>query len=193
MKVNRKLALVVILGLIQPIVAHADNLFRLSWRGKVYTSGPAGVVVRRCSEKDFVQKVATDNGLDPNSLVFVYRADKHDTAVVRAADGAFVADVLQMEYNYTEATNGTATQTVRQALLYDEAHTNALGSVFGTEKVKRDATGKLIAYSFRGTFQYSVPENDMVYSGTFVAGKRVVDTSSPQDTSSQDTSAQPAQ
>src|SRR5436190_2646770 len=130
MKIIGKLAIMVTFGLIQTLTLQADDLFRMSWRGKVYTSGAAGVVIKRVSEKDFVQKVASDNGLDANSLVFVYRADKHDTAVVRASDGAFVADVLQMEYTYTEATNSAATQTVRQALLYDEAHTNPLGSAF---------------------------------------------------------------
>src|SRR5258706_6193350 len=126
MKIRNQLALLAAIGLIQPMALNADNLFRLTWRGKVYTSGPGGVVVRSFTEKELVQKVATDNGLDANTLVFVYRPDKHDTAVVRIADGAFVADVIQMEDQYTEVRNATATQTVRQALLYDESHTNAL-------------------------------------------------------------------
>jgi hypothetical protein len=176
---------ILIMGLVQPLALHADDLFRLTWHGKVYTSGAGGVVIKSVSEKDFVQKVAQDNGLDPATLVFVYRPDKHDTAVVRASDGAFVADVLQMEYNFTEATNSTDTQTVRQALLYDEAHTIALGSAFGTEKTRRDPSGKITGYSFRGTFQYSIPENGTVYSGTFAAGKRVVDTSTPPPDTSQ--------
>jgi len=175
-----------------PICAlQADDLFKLTWKGKAYTSGPGGVVVRQVTEKDFIAKVAQDNGLNPSTLVFVYRANKHDTAVVRVSDGGFVADVIQMEYNFTEATNSVGTQTVRQALLYDEDHQVALGSAFGTEKVKRDASGNILNYSFRGTFQYSIPETDTVYSGTFVAGKRVNDTSSQQqDTTNQQTSGQ---
>lgn len=188
MKKFHRLVLTIAAMLISASALQADDLFRLTWHGKAYTSGPGGVVVKNVTEKDFIAKVATDNGLDAATLAFVYRADKHDTAVVRLSDGAFVADVIQMEYNYTEATNSTDTQTVRQALLYDEDHTIALGSALGTEKVKRDASGNIVKYSFRGTFQYSIPETDTVYSGTFVAGKRVNDTSS-QDTSTQQTTS----
>jgi hypothetical protein len=181
MKKTDRLILIIAMMLMPACVLRADDLFKLTWHGKAYTSGPGGVVVRPFTEKDFIAKVAQDNGLDPATLVFVYRADKHDTAVVRISDGAFVADVIQMEYNFTEATNSAGTQTVRQAVLYDEEHYPiALGSAFGTEKVKRDASGNITGYSFRGTFQYSIPETDTVYSGTFAAGKRVNDTSTPQ-------------
>ena len=188
MKIDLKMAFVAVLASILPMALSADNLFRLTWHGKVYSSGANGVIVRPFTEKEFVQKVAANNNLNPNSLMFVYRPDKHDTVVVQAANGAFVADVIKMEYQYTEATNSAATQTVRQALLYDEAHNTPLGSAFGTEKIKRDASGNITGYSFRGTFQYSMPENNLVYSGTFVANKRVIDKSSQQD--QQDTSNQ---
>jgi|KBSMisStaDraftv2_1062788.scaffolds.fasta_scaffold74646_2 hypothetical protein len=193
MKKHYRFLGILILNFVQTFALQADDLFRMSWHGKVYTSGPNGVVVRPFTEKDFIQKIAADNGLNPAGLIFVYRADKHDTAVVRASDGAFVADVIQMEYNYTEAKNSTDTQTVRQALLYDENHSVALGSALGTEKVKRDANGNITAYNFRGTFQYSIPENGAVYSGNFVASKRVADTSSQQDTSQQQTQTQQSQ
>jgi len=49
------------------------------------------------TEQDFVNKVAQDNGLDPSTLVFVYRPDRRDTVVVRASNGAFIADVIQLE------------------------------------------------------------------------------------------------
>src|SRR4051812_2741405 len=87
---------------------NADDLYRLSWRATVYThDGNGQVIAHSLTEKDLIQKVATDNGLDPKSLAFVYRANKHDTAVVDAATGAFVADVYQMEYNFTEVSNST--------------------------------------------------------------------------------------
>jgi len=165
------------LGLLS-LSLQADDLFKLSWRGTAYTTdGNGNVVAKTATEKDFIQKVATDNGLDPKSLVFVYRADKHDTAVVDASTGAFVADVIQMEYNFTDVSNSDQSKTVRQAFLYDEAHSSALGSAFGTETAKRDSNGNLTSYSFRGTFQYSIPENDAVYSGSFSTGARVKDTS----------------
>jgi hypothetical protein len=178
MKPGDILKLGLILGVLQPLVSQADDLFQLSWRGVSYSTGPNGqVVTKPVSERDFIEKVASDNSLDPRQLVFVYRPDKHDTAVVMASTGAFVADVIQMEYNYTEVTNSTDTQIVRQAFLYDEAHTSALGSAFGTERAKRDVNGNLVSDSFHGTFQYSIPETGVVYSGTFTSGRRIKDTS----------------
>jgi hypothetical protein len=162
----------------QPLLGNADDLYRLTWRGSVYTTDASGqLVTRLATEKDFIQKVANDNGLDPKSLAFVYRPNKHDTAVVDAATGAFIADVIQMEHNFTEVSNSGQTKTVRQAFLFDEAHDSALGSAFGTETARRDANGNLLSYTFRGTYQYSIPETGAVYSGTFSTGRRVNDTS----------------
>src|SRR5437879_2276790 len=99
---NLMMAMALPLGLMQPLVGSADDLFRLTWHGTVYSTDANGqLVARTASEKDFIQKVASDNGLDPKSLAFVYRPNKHDTAVVDAASGAFVADVIQMEHNFT--------------------------------------------------------------------------------------------
>src|SRR5882762_1916262 len=94
------------LALIGPLVANGDDLFRMTWRGTSYTTGANGQVVSKSfSEKDFVQQVATNNGLDPKTLVFVYRAAKRDTAVVLATNGQFISDVIQMENNFTDITN----------------------------------------------------------------------------------------
>src|SRR3989442_130993 len=97
MKMRTIAGLILAVGLSQPLLSQADDLFRMSWHGTVYTTGANGqVVARGFSERDFVQRVAADNGLDPRTLVFVYRPDKHDTAVVQASNGQFVADVIQM-------------------------------------------------------------------------------------------------
>ncbi len=166
------------LGLLQPLAARADELFQMAWRGTAYTTGSRGqIVARPFSERDFVNKVATDNSLDPHTLVFVYRPLKHDTAVVRASDGTFIADVIQMEYTYTDISNTNGTATVRQAFLFDEYHSSALGSAFGSEHALRNSNGDLTSFSFRGSFQYSMPDLDTVYSGTFATGRRVKDTS----------------
>jgi hypothetical protein len=123
MKNPKMLVLAMALGLGWPAVSNgADPVvqFRLSWRGTFYTTNALGTITARSfTDRDFVQKAAIDNGLDPRTLVFVYRAVKHDTAVVRLADGGFVADVLQMEYTYTEVANTSLTHTVRQAILYN--------------------------------------------------------------------------
>ena len=166
------------LTLLVPLIANGDDLFRMTWRGMSYTTGANGqIITKPFSEKDFVQQIAANNGVDPKTLVFVWRPAKRDTAVVQAKDGLFIADVIQMENNFTEVTNSTGTKIVRQTFLYDEAHESALGSAFGTETQKHDANGNILTDNFHGNFNYAIPENSIVYNGTFSTGARVKDTS----------------
>src|SRR5882724_1455008 len=96
MKMSAVLSLAAGVILLQPVASQADDLFQLAWRGHSYARGANGDVVRSdFSEQDLINKVAQDNGLNPATLVFVYRVAAHDTAVVRASTGAFVADVIQ--------------------------------------------------------------------------------------------------
>lgn len=158
-------------------MAKADDLFQLTWRGTYYTTNANGrIVALPFTEQDFVNKVAQDNGLDPSKLIFVYRADKRDTAVVQA-NGAFVADVIQMEYTWTDVNNPSGSATVRHALLYDEYHQNPLGSFFGLELRTLNANGGLVNDVLQGTVLYSKPELNAAYAGQIKTGARVVDTS----------------
>src|SRR5262245_54358307 len=168
MKINKAstMTIMIALSLAGPLAASGDDLFRMSWRGTVYTTGPNGqVVAKSFTEKDFVKQVATNNGLDPKKLVFVYRPAQRDTAVVMASNGQFVSDVIQMENNFTDVGNTNQTKVVRQTFLYDEAHESALGSAFGTENVRRDADGNILNDSFNGTFNYAIPDQNTVYTG----------------------------
>jgi hypothetical protein len=171
MKMKNRLALVLSFSLLAPAL-HAD-VFKLSWKGTAYSTDPATgrVVARSLSEKQFIQKVAEDNGLDPRTLVFVYRPEQHDTVVMRTVPDGWFADIIQMEYQYTEVSSADQTRTVRQAFLFDEYHSGALGSAFGTETARRDANGNLTTFSFRGTFQYAM--DGVVYSGSFSTSSRI--------------------
>ena len=170
------LALITGIGLFTTSTSRATDLFQMFWRGTYYTKNANGrIIAVPFTEQDFVNKVAQDNGLDPSTCVFVYRADKRDTAVVRL-NGAFVADVIQMEYTYTDVTNPAGTVTVRQALLFDEAHQTALGSWMGLELRTLNSSGGLVNDSLTGWMQYSIPENDAVYGGQAWTGQRIVDT-----------------
>ena len=156
--------------------AQADDLFQLFWRGTYYTKNDTGhIVAVSFTEQDFVNKVAQDNGLDPSTLTFVYRPNRRDTVVVRTSDGAFIADVIQMEYTYTDVVNPTGAVTVRHALLFDEYHQAALGSFFGIETASRDANGNLVNDSLSGTVLYSKPDVGVVCGGKIYTGQRVVD------------------
>jgi hypothetical protein len=146
------------------------------WRGTYYTKNASGrIIAVPFTEQDFVNQAARDNGIDPATCVFVYRPDKRDTAVVRL-NGAFVADVIQMEYVFTDVDNPSGSVTVRQALLFDEAHQNALGSWMGIEVRTLNSFGALVNDSLSGWMQYSIPENTAVYGGQAWTGRRVVDT-----------------
>jgi hypothetical protein len=176
MKIRNVVACGVIVAMLQPVLLKAEDMFRMSWHGTAYTTSDSGqVTARPFSERDFIQKVAADNGIDPGGLVFVYRPGGHDTVVVRVSDGWW-ADVIQMEYNFTEVSNSTQTKKIRQAFLYnDEQGSTPIGSAFGQESAKYNSDGTLISDSFHGTFQYSI--DGVVYSGTFSTGARVKDNS----------------
>lgn len=177
MKLRITLLMAIAISLFQDSGADADDLFQLFWRGTYYTKNATGhIIALPFTEQDFVNKVAQDNGLDPSGLIFVYRPNRRDTVVVRS-NGAFVADVIQMEYVYTDVTNPSGSVSVRQALLFDENHQNALGSWMGLELATRDPQGNLVNDQLTGWMQYSIPETDAVYGGQAFTGNRVVDTS----------------
>jgi hypothetical protein len=180
MKNRSWLALAAAVAFIHPLTSSADDLFQLFWRGFVYTKNSSGhIVAVNFTEQDFVNKVAQDNGLDPSTLIFVYRPNRRDTVVVRR-NGAFVADVIQMEYTWTDIVNPSGSAIVRHALLFDEAHQAALGSFFGLETLSRNASGNLINDNLVGTVMYSKPDQDTVYVAHVSTGSRVVDTSGAQ-------------
>lgn len=153
----------------------ADDLFQMFWRGTFYTTNSSGhIVAAPFTEQDFVNKVAQDNNLDPSGLIFVYRPNRRDTVVVRS-NGAFVADVIQMQYVFTDVNNPSGSATVRQALLFDENHQNALGSWMGLELRSFTPQGGLANDVLTGWMQYSIPEMNAVYGGKASTGNRVVD------------------
>lgn len=168
------------LGMAQVAVSEARDLYQLSWKGTKYTTSSAGkVVARPYTERDIIAKCASDNGItDLKSLVFVYVANEKDTEVVFAATGATVCEIFQLENSFTEVPSADGSTTARQAFLFNEAHGQALGSAFGLERAKRNMNGDLVSYSYKGTFQFSIPEDGSVYSGTFTTGKRIKDTAS---------------
>jgi len=178
MKMRVAIALFTTLAAFGRFNADADDLFQMFWRGTYYKNDASGhIVAVNFSEKDFVNQVAQNNNLDPNQLVFVYRPNKHDTAVVFASNGAFVADVIQMEYNYTDVVNPTGRVIVRHALLYDEAHQTPLGSFFGLEQRAPNSSGGVSSDQLVGTVLYSKPDQDTVYGAQVSTGRRVNDTS----------------
>ena len=176
MKIDWKLVLIVLLTSVAAVNSRADDLFQLFWRGTYYANNGSGrIVAVSFTEQDFVNKVAQDNGLDPSTLVFVYRPDRRDTVVVRASDGQFIADVIQMEYTWTDVVNPTGAVAVRHALLFDEYHQDPLGSFFGVEVASRNSNGGLVNDSLSGTVLYAKPDVGVVYGARIWTGARVVD------------------
>ncbi len=157
----------------QPLLTRAQN-FQLFWHGTYFVTNSSGqAFAGSFNEQSFINKVARDNNLDPSKLAFVYRADKRDTAVVWASNGAFVADVIQMEYNYFDVGDPATGFVVHQAFLYDEYHQGPIGSVVGGEHPSYDGSGNLVDDSFSGIFQFRYPEYGAIYYGTFSTGQRI--------------------
>ncbi len=176
-------AAVAIWGLVHPPDTRADDLFQLFWRGTYYTKDSTGhIIAVPFTEQDFVNQIAQNNNLDPSTLVFVFRPNKRDTAVVRLSDGGFVADVIQFDYQdstqgYTDVVNPSGSVVVRHALLFDEAHQLALGSFFGLELRSLGPNGGLQNDQLVGTVLYGKPELGIVYGASVKTGRRIVDTS----------------
>jgi hypothetical protein len=173
--------LTLLAGLSCPILAKADDLFQLFFRGSFWVKTGGEPLKGTFTEQSWVNKVARDNKLDPSTLVFVYRPNRRDTVVVKAASGAVVADVVQfgiIETNtgFFDITNSAGTFIIRQASLFDEQHQNPIGSIVGAEYPTRDRSGNLSTDSFAGAFQFSLPELNAVFYGQFYTGARVVDT-----------------
>ena len=175
MKKPIALVCVVILSLLAPSMLGARELYQLHWRGIRYKPDSTGrVVAVRYTERDIIAKCAADNGLtDLKALAFVYVADDQDTEVVLVATGQTVADIYQLEYQFTEAPNFDRSQVVRQSFLFSERYESAIGSAFGIEHSRRDINGDRIGFSYRGSFQFSLPDDGAIYSGTFSTGKRL--------------------
>src|SRR5947209_7906377 len=178
MKMRVAIAVFTTLAAFGQLKSRADDLFQMFWRGTYYKNDGSGhITAVNFSEQDFVNTVAQNNNLNPNQLVFVYRPNKHDTAVVFASNGAFVADVIQMAYNHTDVVNPTGRVIVRHALLYDEAHQVPLGSFFGLEMRTPNSTGGVSSDQLVGTVLYSKPDQDTVYGAQVSTGRRINDTS----------------
>ena len=176
MKISNAVSCLICLGLLQSITSQARELYAMSWKGTVYKSNGSRVVAMRYTEKDIIAKVAADNGIsDVRSLAFVYVADEQDTEVVFASTGEYVADIFQLEINFVEVPSSpdASAVRVRQAFIFNEAHDQALGSAFGIQHNRYNAAGDRVSVSYKGNFQFSIPEDGAVYSGTFSTGKRL--------------------
>ena len=176
------LAMVLALGWVHSAKAITDQ-FLLTWNATGYTYNSRGqLVATNNTARTFIDKVAADNGLNPADLAFVYRVENLDTVVVDKNTGDFVADVYQMEENYTDITNLQNTAMVAQSPLTVEIDTEGdlgvIGSIFGIQQYKYNAAGELTTFYYHGSFQYSFPGQNVVFAGTFVTGARV---KSPED------------
>jgi hypothetical protein len=176
MKHRVSLVLMAALGLFASADAQADDLFQLFWRGTYYTRNSTGhIVALNFTEQDLVNQVAQSAGMDASQLILVYRPDKRDAAVVQS-NGALVASFIQMQNTFTDVVNPNGTVIVRHALLTDDAHSDALGSFFGTEQRTVSAGGRLVNDKLVGTVLYALPGTLLVYSAKVFTGGRITDT-----------------
>jgi enoyl-[acyl-carrier-protein] reductase (NADH) len=178
MKTNRlfKIAFGIAIGSCLAAQAQEQtNQFLMNWHATGYTTNARGqIVATNLNQQTLINKVAADNGLNPKDLCFVYRVEKLDTAVVYKSNGVFVSDVYQMEYTFQDVTNQTGTTDFIQSLLNDEYHTNAIGSTFGVQTRNYNRAGYISNYSYHGSFQCSFPEDNVVFTGSFSTGARVL-------------------
>jgi hypothetical protein len=177
MKRRTKLALIAGMVLIHSLPALSRDVFRVSWRGTAYTTNQQGrVVARPYSQKDIIEKYVANTGVDPRSVTVAYVHDEEERVeeleIVSVADGSSLANVFQFLGGLAVTAND-GTQTRRRRFIFDEAHRVALGDMSGAERLRRNAEGRIVAFSYSGRFEFSVPEQNTVYIGSFTTGKRV--------------------
>ena len=176
MKHAKWLRVVLVLASLQAASVRADDLFQLFWRGTYYTKNSTGhIVAVAFSEKSVINQISQSTGISAGDLVFVYRPNKRDAAVVRS-NGAFVASIVQMQASYTDVVNPNGTVIVRHALLGDQNHDVALGSFFGLELRTINSSGALVNDSLIGTVLYSKSEIPGVFGAQVSTGGRIADT-----------------
>ncbi len=182
-------ALIAALGLLGPITCRAHDQFQLAWIGTLYYTNSAGrLAARPFTSRDVINIVAQREGVNPNSLVLVYRVDAYDTAVVDRATGGGQVDVDYLQVPDISFTGSLMTQlsnghmNVRHAFIVDEYHSSAIGSIFGIEHQTFRPDGSLLGENFHGHFQFAYPPNQPtggfpygIYNGTFFTGRRIID------------------
>jgi hypothetical protein len=178
MNYQAKLMLIAGIVLIHAWPAWSRDVFRISWRGTAYTTNQNGrVVARAYSEKEFIERYAANTGVDPRTIAVGYVHDEEEPAeeleIVDASNGASVANIFQF-LGGLAVTSSDGTQTQRRRFIYDEAHRRvALGDMSGSERLRRNADGRIISFSYHGRFEFSIPEENTVYVGTFLTGRRL--------------------
>jgi hypothetical protein len=172
------MTLSILLGLGSFITAKAQDQFLLAWNATGYTHNDKGqLVATNENAQTFIKKVALDNGLDPADLAFVYRVENLDTVVAFKSNGQFVADIYQMETTYTDITNLPNTISCIQSMLTVETNLAGdlgnIGGIFGIQEHIYNKDGDLVAFSYHGSFNYSPPGQNVVFSGSFATGARL--------------------
>jgi len=158
--------------------ATARDTFQIYWRGTAYTTNAAGSVsTRRYSEKEIVNRLSANNGLNPATQVLVYVHDEEEPAeeleVVPLSEGARTTSNVYQFLGGGVTSNSTGTATSRLRFIFDEDHSQALGSITGTERLKRRPDGSIATFSYYGTFMLSLPETNTMVVGTFSTGRRI--------------------
>jgi hypothetical protein len=176
---NQTIRFALIAGIVvsASLPALSRDVFHVSWHGTAYTTNPNGVIVARpYSQKDILNKYAADAGVDPRYLAVAYVHDEEEPAeeleIVSTVDGSSIANVFQF-LGGLAVSNADGTRSRRQRFIFNEDHRSALGTLSGSERLRRNADGEIISFSYQGRFEFSIPEEKTVYVGSFSTGRRI--------------------
>jgi hypothetical protein len=156
----------------------------MHWRGTVLTTNLNGRAISKpWTEKEIINLIASNfgetNKAEIRDWVLAYRFLKRDVSVIKRSTGEFIADVIQLEYNYTEFPRPDGGNDI-QVFLFQEPRNLAIGSAVGTVRLKFDVGGTITSFSFNGAFNYLDLEADAtpkwVVKGSFVTGRPLKDT-----------------
>jgi plastocyanin len=155
-----------------------NTLFLVNLSGTFKTTNTLGkIVVLPAKSKDLIAECASDHSLNPADLAMVYDLDTDAIEVVRIDDGSIVCTIITFAGGVDLiATDGKRID--RQAFVFWEDSDEANGSMAGSELFTRGMNGQLLKFSFRGSIQFGLHEDEppRIFQGTFTTGRQFIPT-----------------
>jgi plastocyanin len=139
------------------------------------TNATGSIAVTSMNNKGFIIDCANEKGLNPTTLALVYDTQADAIEVVSRSDGSLVCTVATFVGGVALGTSD-GKRRERQGLVFWEDYDGPKGSMAGTELSKRDTSGNVVTFSFRGSIQIGIEAHDgeatRILKANFVTGRK---------------------
>ena len=160
MRIHR-LTCISLLSAVLPLVAGAQDVFRLSFHGSGRFINPSGdLQTRRVTTDDLIARCVGEAGLATNNqgtnrqFELVYNPAEDTVQVVNLTNGSFVCDVLQFQGG---SSNVDRHHISRLAFVFIPEQNESVGSAILTDRIRNRAD----RLSLRGQIQFTLPSLEL--------------------------------